>query len=182
LTKLNEANLGAVGFGRYHLQRFVQLRFNYGKFCFSPAVRGVRTGHQIPPRAVKQPPKRVGSPTSQQLAAKLRSLRRLLLPLLSGSRAQRKAKVNGLLRAGYPAIASAVGDAINRDITAPASSVTSAHRSVANRITSTSPFAEDVGVIAAWMRDRPIRYAHLMEQVEAEYLKANNITLPERSF
>jgi len=114
-----------------------------------------------------------------ELATKLRSLRRLLLPLLSGSRAQRKAKVNGLLRTGYSAIASNVGNAINRDLqktmflgTTIALVSTSARKP--------SPYANDICETASRVKTRPILYAHLMEQVEAEYLNVNRITLPER--
>ncbi len=118
--------------------------------------------------------------TAGELASKLRSLRRLLLPLLSGSRAQRKAKVNGLLRAGYSAIATNVGNAINRDLQKSMPLGITVARPSSEFASQLTPFANDLGEIASRIRSRPVLYAHLMEQVEAEYLNANGLTLPER--
>ena len=117
--------------------------------------------------------------TSPEFILKLRRLRRLLLPLLSGSRAKRKAKVNALIRRGYPSIANAVGEAIRRDVTDSASPPPRMARCDSAPIVEPSAFADDLGGIAAWMRRHPVRYAHLIEQVEAEYLKALGVSLPE---
>lgn len=102
------------------------------------------------------------------------------MPLLSGSRAQRKAKVNALLRSGYAALADSVGDAIKRDIERSRETVPSRTARAAGTRGSASPFADDIKVISAWMRTHPIRYAHLIEQAEAEFIKTSGITLPDR--
>lgn len=157
----------------------LQIRFNYVPLHVEGAVRVLRTRLPITSSTVNRPTNVGEARSPHEFRLKLRRLRRLLLPLLSGSRTQRKAKVNVLLRAGYPAVANAVGDAIQRDLQQPLRAERKPSQWAVPTITP-SPFADDLAVVASWMRAHPVRYAHLIEQVEAEYLRANGITLPER--